>query len=34
MEALAHLPSQTWEPPECPLCAAGIPLDDPAKGTE
>ena len=21
----------TWRPPECPLCAAGVPLDDPSR---
>ena len=28
LEALAHLPSQTWEPAECPLCSAKVPLED------
>ena len=28
LEALAHLPSQTWEPAKCPMCLDGIPLDD------
>ncbi|HEV8194605.1 MAG TPA: phosphoribosyltransferase family protein [Ktedonobacterales bacterium] len=25
---LAQLPSQTWEPAACPLCVAGVPLED------
>ena len=25
---LASLPNVLWEPEECPLCAAGVPLDD------
>lgn len=28
LEALARLPSQTWEPAQCPLCSAGVPLED------
>jgi orotate phosphoribosyltransferase len=26
--SLATLPNQLWEPADCPLCAAGTPLDD------
>ena len=29
LEALASLPNTLWAPAECPLCAAGIPLDTP-----
>ncbi|HET6574529.1 MAG TPA: phosphoribosyltransferase family protein [Fimbriiglobus sp.] len=27
-ETLTRLRSQLWEPADCPLCAAGVPLDD------
>jgi orotate phosphoribosyltransferase len=29
LKALAHLAAETWEPRECPLCAAGVPLEAP-----
>ena len=29
LEAIASLPNDLWEPPHCPLCLAGIPLEDP-----
>jgi orotate phosphoribosyltransferase len=29
LEALANLPNTLWAPAECPLCAAGTPLDTP-----
>jgi orotate phosphoribosyltransferase len=29
LEALAHVPSNTWEPATCPPCIAGILLEDP-----
>jgi len=28
LESLAALPSALWTPAECPLCAAGVPLDE------
>jgi orotate phosphoribosyltransferase len=28
LEGIAHLPSQLWSPETCPLCAAGVPLED------
>jgi orotate phosphoribosyltransferase len=27
LESLAYLPNVLWEPPACPLCAAGVPLE-------
>lgn len=30
IETTARVPFETWRQPECPLCAAGAPLDDPA----
>jgi orotate phosphoribosyltransferase len=27
MEYIARLPAHLWPPPECPLCAAGVPLE-------
>ncbi len=30
VEAVARDEYQTWEPSRCPLCATGVPLDDPA----
>jgi orotate phosphoribosyltransferase len=30
LERLAALPNTLWEPPDCPLCAAGMPLEAPA----
>lgn len=30
LETLAVLPSRIWAPAECPLCARGVPLSDPA----
>lgn len=29
LKALVTLPSRSWEPGDCPLCASGEPLDDP-----
>jgi orotate phosphoribosyltransferase len=29
LEGLAHRPSRVWEPSDCPLCASGVPLEDP-----
>jgi orotate phosphoribosyltransferase len=29
LEMLASLPNEIWTPAECPLCARGIPLEDP-----
>lgn len=28
LESLARLPNELWKPSECPLCAAGVPLED------
>lgn len=28
LETIARLPNELWEPAECPLCAAGAPLQD------
>jgi orotate phosphoribosyltransferase len=28
LECLAHRPSGLWTPADCPLCAAGVPLED------
>jgi len=28
LEYLAALPNEVWAPAECPLCAAGVPLED------
>jgi len=28
LERVAALPNALWAPPDCPLCAAGVPLDD------
>jgi orotate phosphoribosyltransferase len=28
LETIAHLPYGLWPPDECPLCAAGVPLED------
>ncbi|HEV2458123.1 MAG TPA: phosphoribosyltransferase family protein [Ktedonobacterales bacterium] len=30
LEHLAHVPSHRWVPAACPLCATGVPLQDPA----
>jgi orotate phosphoribosyltransferase len=30
LESVVALPSALWTPAECPLCATGIPLDNPA----
>jgi orotate phosphoribosyltransferase len=30
IETTGRAPFDSWRPPECPLCAAGIPLDDPS----
>ena len=30
IETTGRTPFDSWRPPECPLCAAGVPLDDPA----
>jgi orotate phosphoribosyltransferase len=27
LAGIAHLPAHLWTPPECPLCAAGMPLE-------
>ncbi|HEY1428122.1 MAG TPA: orotate phosphoribosyltransferase [Candidatus Tumulicola sp.] len=27
--ALLHMPLESYEEPECPLCAKGVPIDDP-----
>jgi len=32
METTGRTPFDTWRPQECPLCAAGIPLEQPAQG--
>ena len=32
LETLAVRPNQLWEPAACPLCRAGVPLEDPAGG--
>jgi orotate phosphoribosyltransferase len=29
LEAIAFLPNEIWTPEQCPLCARGIPLQDP-----
>lgn len=29
LEALTSVPNRIWEPSACPLCADGLPLDDP-----
>jgi orotate phosphoribosyltransferase len=31
VESVARDEYQTWEPSRCPLCAAGVPLEDPAE---
>jgi orotate phosphoribosyltransferase len=28
LETIAQLPNEIWTPAECPLCAAGVPLED------
>ncbi len=28
LETIARLPNEIWAPAECPLCAAGVPLED------
>jgi orotate phosphoribosyltransferase len=28
LECLAHVPNELWAPAECPLCAAGMPLEN------
>jgi orotate phosphoribosyltransferase len=30
VETTARAPFETWRQPECPLCAAGMPIEDPA----
>ena len=30
IETTGRTPFDSWRPPECPLCASGIPLDDPS----
>jgi orotate phosphoribosyltransferase len=30
LERVASLPNRLWEPSSCPLCASGVPLEDPA----
>lgn len=30
--SLAQRPNRVWAPDECPLCTAGVPLDDASKG--
>ena len=30
IETTGRAPFETWRQPECPLCAAGVPLEDPA----
>src|SRR6185436_1451413 len=30
IETTGRTPFDSWRPPECPLCAAGVPLDDPS----
>ncbi len=30
LRSLAALPNNLWTPPECPLCASGVALEDPA----
>ncbi len=34
IETTARVPFETWRQPECPLCAAGAPLDDPGASVE
>jgi orotate phosphoribosyltransferase len=29
LRSLVHLEARSWEPEACPLCADGVPLDDP-----
>ena len=31
IETTGRTPFDSWRPPECPLCAAGVPLDDPSR---
>ena len=31
IETTGRTPFDSWRPPECPLCAAGVPLDDPVE---
>jgi orotate phosphoribosyltransferase len=31
VETTGRTPFDSWRPPECPLCAAGVPLDDPSR---
>jgi orotate phosphoribosyltransferase len=30
LETIASLPNRVWAPQECPLCAVGVPLEDPS----
>ena len=30
LKSLAEMPNNLWIPAQCPLCASGVPLDDPA----
>lgn len=30
IETTGRAPFESWRPPECPLCAAGVPLEDPS----
>jgi orotate phosphoribosyltransferase len=32
LESLSHRPSGLWVPADCPLCAAGVPVEDAATG--
>jgi orotate phosphoribosyltransferase len=34
MDWLAEFPNDIWLPPECPLCASGVPLDDSGSSNE
>ena len=29
VESVAQAPGETWAPADCPMCHAGLPLDDP-----
>ena len=31
IETTGRAAFDSWRPPECPLCAAGVPLEDPSR---
>lgn len=32
VESIARLPNELWEPTQCPMCAAGVPISNPMAG--